>query len=407
MPAFDESDLHAVYGERIPSSVITAMNSVKNVLSDRLDKIERVKFHANFSVDEDTAIALNAPLITKGVLVVAAHDMPLKQEDMAWLPAQMYRGRTVFEIPSDKSVDLSAPLKTLNASIGTYETRYVDDIGIDHNDRFLVVDHAPDAQIRPLQEQWLVSGVTIGEAYDQLTNMSMGGKTLVEHGRSQRTELAKEIIGTATAIYNDEMHGLYSDQQHVYVANGLVKQEGHVLQRVSALGGFVEIQNPQKRFVPADHPVSLAGFEGWSNMSQRHLRRIYNDCSWDEKEAFNTQVLAAPQWNADQRKKAIDLYGNSANSTPWHMKKAKFSSQGVRDMLPADLLLKLTPEEVPSFAPAGARAGDTLSIPIDPSYSIFKKLMSNPSAWGQWKPFNDAVLDGSYLKVPRSIINTM
>ena len=89
------------------------------------------------------------------------------------------------------------------------------------------------------------------------------------------------------------------------------------------------------------------------------------------------------------------------------MKKAKFSSQGVRDMLPADLLLKLTPEEKPSFAPAGARAGDTLSIPIDPSYSVFKKLMSNPNAWGQWKPFNEAVLDGSYLKVPRSIINTM
>ena len=407
MATFDESDLRVVYGEHVPTSITQAVNHVKNILADRLGFIERVKFHANFSVDDDTALALGQPLVTKGVLVVASKDLPLKPEDAAWLPAQLHRGRTVFEIPPNASVDLSAPLVTLNASVGTYETRYVDDIGIDHHDRFLVVDHAPDSALRPLQEQWLLSGATLGDAYSQLTTQTMAGKTFLEHARAERVTIAQNIMGAATSIYNDEMHGLFSDQQHVYVANGLVKQEGHVLQRVSALGGFMEIQNPQHRFVPADHPVSLTGFEGWEHMSDRHLQRIYKDCSWDEKEAFNTQVLAVPQWSADQRKKAIDLYGNSATSTPWYMKKAKFSSQGVRDILPADLLLKLTPKKTPSFAPASARAGDTLSIPIDPAYSLFQKLMSKPSAWGQWKPFNEAVLDGSYLKVPRSIIDTM
>ena len=30
--------------------------------------------------------------------------------------------------------------------------------------------------------------------------------------------------------------------------------------------------------------------------------------------------------------------------------------------------------------------------------------MSKPSLWGNWKPFNDAVLDGNYIKIPRELI---
>ena len=55
MATFDESDLRVVYGEHVPTSITQAVNHVKNILADRLGFIERVKFHANFSVDDDTA----------------------------------------------------------------------------------------------------------------------------------------------------------------------------------------------------------------------------------------------------------------------------------------------------------------------------------------------------------------
>lgn len=407
MSTFDVSDLHAVYGETLPSNVSVAVNKIQNILADRLSYVKEVKFHANFSPDEDTALALSADFVTKGLLVVASPDMPLTPQDVAWFPAQLNRGRTVFQIPEQKSIELNAPLSTLNASVGIYETRFVDDIGLDHVDRFLVVDSSPDNIVSPLHSQWMVGGVaTIGQAYEQLTTRKVAGKTILEHARSQRQQLAEEILGgAASSIYNDEMNGLYSDQEHVYVSNALVKQEGHVLQRVSALGGLVEIQDPSRMFVPADQPVSLSAFKGWDDMSDRHLQRIYNDCSWDDQEAFNTQVLSASTWNKQLTKKATDLYGNSATATKWHMKKAKFSSQGVRDILPASVLMKLTPVKKPSFAPAAARTGNTLSIPIDPSYELFAKVMSTPSLWGNWKPFNDAVLDGNnYIKIPRELI---
>ena len=405
MSTFDLSDLHAVYGETLPPALTESVNKVQNIFADRLSFVKQVKFHANFSVDEDTALAMSEPFVTKGLLVVASPDMPLIPDDVAWLPAQMNRCRTVFQIPERKEVELNAPLHALNASVGIYETRFVDDIGVEHADRFLVVDSSPDDVVSALHSQWVLGGVaTIGEAYSQLTSRKFDGKSILEHARAQRQQLAEEILGAASSIYNDEMNGLFSDQEHIYVTNALVKQEGHVLQRVSALGGLVEIQDPSRMFVPADQPVSLEAFKGWEQLSERHLQRIYNDCSWDDQEAFNTQVLSASLWNKQLTKKATDLYGNSATATKWHMRKAKFSSQGVRDILPASMLMKLTPVKKPSFAPAAARAGSTLSIPIDPSYELFSKVMSKPSLWGNWKPFNDAVLDGNYIKIPRELI---
>lgn len=405
MSTFDVSDLHAVYGESLPPALTQAVDAVQNIFADRLAFVKQVKFHANFSKDEDTSLALSEPNVFKGLLVVASPDMPLISQDVAWLPSQLNRGRTVFQIPEHKEVELNASLQSLNASVGIFETRFVDEIGVDHADRFLVVDSSPDNIVGPLHSQWMVGGVaTLGDAYRQLTTRKVAGKTILEHARAQRQEIAEKVIGAASSIYNDEMNGLYSDQEHVYVSNALVKQEGHVLQRVSALGGFMEIQDPTRMFVPADQPVSLEAFKGWDNLSERHLQRIYNDCSWDDQEAFNTQVLSSSLWNKQLTKKATDLYGNSATATKWYMKKAKFSSQGVRDILPASMLMKLTPVNKPSFAPAAARAGTTLSIPIDPSYELFAKVMSTPSLWGNWKPFNDAVLDGNYIKIPRELI---
>ena len=404
MNTFDVADLHAVYGETLPPSISNSVNHVQNLFENRLPFVKQVKFHANFSRDEDTALALSEEVF-KGLLVVASPDLPLIPKDVAWLPSQLNRGRTVFEIPEQKEVSLNAPLTALNASVGIYETRFVDDIGLDHVDRFLVVDSSPDEAVAPLHSQWLAGDVaTLGDAYKQLTTRKLNGKTILEYARAQRHEIAESVVGSATSIYNDEMNALYSDQEHIYVSNALVKQEGHVLQRVSALGGFVEIQDPSRMFVPADQPVSLEAFQGWEEMSERHLQRIYRDCSWDDSEAFNTQVLSASTWNKQLTKKATDLYGNSATATKWHMKKAKFSSQGVRDILPASILMKLTPVEKPSFAPSAARVGNTLSIPIDPSYELFAKVMSNPSLWGSWKPFNDSIMDGNYIKIPRDLI---
>lgn len=404
MPVFDASDLTAVYGETLPPAIEEAKAHVVSVLSNRAG-VHEVTFHANFSIDEDASL-LAGSQITKGLLVKADPSLTLVAADAAWLPAQMHRGRTVYAIPENASVNVSdSQPQSLNASVGIFETRYVDDIGVDHKDTFLVVDAAPNSIVAPMHEQWLTSGVTtLGDVYKQLTKSVVEGLSVADHARELRNRVATSLLGESDAIYNDVMHNIYSDTSALFVANGLVKHEGNVLQRVSALGGFTEIQSPTRLFVPADTPVSISTFESWDALSKPHLRRIFEDCSWNGKEMFNTQVLSGTLWNAEQRKRAIEVYGSFTATQPWHMRTACFSSQGIRDVLSPSMLLKLTPAQAPTFAPAGARAGDTLSIPIDPSYEVFARVMSNPDSWGAWKPFNDAVLDGEYLRVPRSLI---
>lgn len=397
-------DLHAVYGSKLPASIEKAVAHVTGVLEGR--DVREVRFHANFSFDEDASL-LYGSAVTKGLVVVAPPTLQLKPEDVAWLPSQLLRGRSVFEIPEGAPAELSARLPTLNASVGVYETRFVDDIGVNHTDTFLVVDATANDVVQAMHDRWLTTGMTLGAAYEELTTATVQQRKIAQVAREARATIAREVLGEAGEIYTDTMHNIYSDKDSLYVANGVVKHEGNVLQRVSSLGGFMEIQDPTRTFVPADSPQTLSAFQGWDQLSEAHLRRIFQDCSWDDAEAFNTQVLSAPMWNAAQRKNALDLYCNATTATPWHMRRAKFSSQGIRDLLPAETLLKLTPTSAPAFAPPGARAGATVSIPIDPAYALFQRVMAQPASWGAWKPFNAQVLDGEYLRVPREIIESL
>ena len=71
---------------------------------------------------------------------------------------------------------LDAALTALNASVGIYETRFVDDIGLDHVDRFLVVDSSPDEVVSLSTPNGSWAMAALGRAYKQLTTRKIGGK---------------------------------------------------------------------------------------------------------------------------------------------------------------------------------------------------------------------------------------
>ena len=202
--------------------------------------VREVRFHANFSFDEDASL-LYGSAVTKGLVVVAPPTLQLKPEDVAWLPSQLLRGRSVFEIPEGAPAELSARLPTLNASVGVYETRFVDDIGVNHTDTFLVVDATANDVVQAMHDRWLTTGMTLRG----LRGADHGdGAAARRAGGGEALAIAREVLGEAGEIYTDTMHNIYSDKDSLYVANGVVKHEGNVLQRVSSLGGFMEIQDP-------------------------------------------------------------------------------------------------------------------------------------------------------------------
>ena len=151
-----------------------------------------------------------------------------------------------------------------------------------------------------------MTNVSMGKVYENWTSMDMGdGRTIMETSKHVRNLIAGKITNSSVhdtmekLSYSDEVNALYSDGTDVYYANHAVKtpkdvENVKILLHNSALSGY-EMFNAKtdELFVPSNLGLSSKTFL-WSDMSETQQQRIFNDCSWEGKEGFNTYVLKPP-----------------------------------------------------------------------------------------------------------------
>ena len=96
------------------------------------------------------------------------------------------------------------------------------------------------------------------------------------------------------------------------------------------------------------------------------------------------------------------------------MRRAKFSSQPVRDFMKIGKLLKLTPltEHLEGLNVEHIeRKGNNISIPLSLEYKPFSDLIAQFEAIQKENPgfqlFNEKLVDGGYIKIPREIITKL
>jgi hypothetical protein len=148
-------------------------------------------------------------------------------------------------------------------------------------------------------------------------------------------------------------------------------------------------------------------------MSVQQRSRIFSDCLWEGNEGFNTYVLKPPGMKVEE-KKMFETNYELFNSTKFRMKVAKFSSQPVRDFMEIGRLLQLTPLKSHlegTNVNAGVRSGEQIDIPLSLEYAPFESLLKNfeklSAEHPEFKLFNEKLVQGGYIKIPREIINKL
>merc|ERR1711871_235930 len=132
-------------------------------------------------------------------------------------------------------------------------------------------------------------------------------------------------------------------------------------------------------------------------------------------EGFNTYVLKPPGMKVSE-KKMFEANFSLFNSTKFRMKVAKFSSQPVRDFMEIGRLLELTPlsthlEGTEVAEKKDLRSGTEIDIPLSLDYAPFESLLKNfeklSEEYPDFKLFNEKLVKGGYIKIPREIINKL
>lgn len=444
----DVSPLNTIYGNNIPADLSDALKSLETLLTKQKQYVNEVVILPNASVDKERTLHLQKTLsdkiefVLQGVVVTVKPEYKLSYEDAIWFHPEMGKGRSIFKLTSSlsqKDLDkvkeihhLSGQydkencgvLSPFNCDIGEYTETTVDDMGMVSTSKHLIVNVSQEALTYPLWSQYLMAGETCGKVYENWSSMDMGnGKNLIETSINIRNKIAAKILNCSASeanklsIYSDEVNGLYSDGHSVYFANHAIKipkkENARVLVHVSALAGY-EIYNikADDLFVPSNLGLSGKTFD-WDSMKLSQRKRIFNDCSWEGKEGFNTYVLSSPSMTSEN-KENFELRYNLTNSCKFRMCRAKFSSQPIRDFIDVNSLASLTPKKDHLDGIDTEREfdyGEEIRIPLSLNYEPLKKLINNFEKLSEecpgFKLFNEKIVENGYIKIPREIINKL
>jgi hypothetical protein len=444
------SPLNAIYGDDIPSDLQSALKQLESRLTEQKDFVKQVTIMPNCSVDYDRTIHLQKTLsadiqfVLQGVLVTVKPEYKLGFEDAIWFHPEMAKGRSVYNI--EKSLDKSAfdeikeihhvdgqydkenpaALSPFHCDVGEYSEVSIDDMGLQTEKKQLIINVSQEALTYSLWTQYLMTGEKVGNVYKNWTEMDMGnGKSIMDTSAYVRDLIAQKIMGCTlhTAMerknYSDEVNALYSDGSLVYFANHCVKtpkEEGaKILVHLSALSGY-ELYNVKsdELFTPSNIGLSSKNFN-WDDMTSAQRSRIFSDCIWEGNEGFNTYVLKPPGMKVSE-KKMFEANFSLFNSTKFRMKVAKFSSQPVRDFMEIGRLLELTPlsthlEGTEVEGAVNMRSGKEIDIPLSLDYAPFESLLKNfeklSEEYPDFKLFNEKLVKGGYIKIPREIIDKL
>ena len=439
--------LNSIYGDDIPSDLQEALVVLEERLNKQKQYVKSCTILPNCSIDYERTIHLQKTLseeikfVLQGLLVTVTPDYKLGYEDAIWFHPEMGKGRSVYKLQTDISRDKLKELKELHhidgdydkenpgaispfhCDVGEYNEIKIDAMGLETEQRHLIVNASFEALTYPLWTQYLMTGETVGKVYENWTSMDMGnGKSITATSQFVRNHIAQHVLNstlhsvTESLCYSDEVNALYSDGHSVYIANHALKtpkDDSKVLIHQSALSGYeLYSAKTDELFIPSNLGLSQKTFD-WADMSTAQRQRIFRDCMWEGNDAYNTYVLK-PAGLVSDKKKQFETKYSLFGSSKLRMKFAKFSSQPVRDFMKVGRLLKLTPlaEHMEGIVTtANLESGNNIKVKMSLNYKPFEELLSQfegiKKEFPDFKLFNQELVEGNHIKIPREIINKL
>jgi hypothetical protein len=374
-----------------------ALASVLETLEEQASSVVSVSVLANFSVDGDTALEVDAPTVTQGLVVCVMPDYKLSKKDMSWFHPNIGRGRSIFSLatPVTKQSLQNVTLSTPSSSVGEFSISRPDEFGSEDVSHHIIVDSAPN--LRKLYLSWLEQGVTAGEVATQWKRTQFGkNKSISLHSCCSRADMVADIATTCS--YTDTVNDVLTDNVNVYFTNDCVKHTSEMLMKSSTLGGYRMYQASDKlqRFYPASFGHANH-FYKWKDMNNKNIARIASCCSWDDDLTFNTQVMRPPSLRNNAIRSMEEEYQvTPKDSLVMRLTHLTGSATIVDKMTPADVF-QLTPATDSQF----------ISTPIDPSHPVFAHLVGNLDSIQQQFPsfqlINPKYMRGNRLKLPREV----
>jgi len=224
---------------------------------------------------------------------------------------------------------------------------------------------------------------------------------------ADRVKLASKA-GGSNVVYSDEINGLYTDGDDIFVTNHAVKVPSNnvVFVRTSALGGYREcrIEKNDSPFVPAD--VGLAStYFAWDEMTAEHRQRIMSDCSWSGGKSFNTAVMRKTSTQRGLNLRASDSVNGFIANGSYTMRTAKFSSQPIHDYLATNVLVQLTPS-----SEHGKNIANEVELPLNMEHELMGAIINNyheiHAQYPDFKLYNPALMseDSDHIRIPRDVV---
>ena len=389
---------------KFDNATTAALESVLTTLNKQSQHVKSVSVLANFSVDHETTLARNVPVVVQGLVVQTTKEYKLSEEDQSWFHPCVTKGRSVYSIQQSvaKSSLQELDLETIGNSVGEFSISRPDEFGCEQTEHRLVVDVSAEKTFESAYNKWLQEGITAGELDAEMKRMKFGNTySVATHVEELRNNIAEQVSTDAKLIHSDMSHGILSDLSSVYFVNAVVKTSPSILVKSSSLGGYrmYNTHDSKQKFYPSNLGKSDT-FYSWDELSPQNCAKITDTCMWKGSLSANAQVMRP--LSIKSPKQMEEEYNISLNDT-LKMTHCAFSPSDsfIDNIDPADLL-RITPTSAQDH-----KASDSMSAPFNMEHPVLHKLMNNihdiQAKFPNFKLFNPKVVSGGRITLPREV----
>ena len=351
----NDSALTQRYTNGIPEELSDGVQMFKKLSQKR--GITSVKLMSNFGKDLEQSLKAGTD-IYKGVIVQTTPHYELSVADKLWLHPELTKARRLFNGKSNMD---ASKLGEFNSSVGTYSTYSVDELGGQKTTNYTIEDTA--SNMSAVVNHWMASRVTMRDAY---------------------ADFKKSKPAVPEPSLTTEYVSFFKGASSFHYYNHAIKSDGEALVLQSPLMGYVKVN--QEGDIASD---TMSGFLEVNKLSEAHLERAFNDCSWEGNSLVNTFTM---------RK------GEAISGEAFRMVKGVYSSNNIQNKLDLATLLKLTPkkENIPASVKCHESARKDV-ISVEAGEEMVQKVMKK-----HWKTLiSKKYLVDNQLMLPRKLLDTL
>ncbi len=347
---------------KIPDAITQAAAQVWAHLQKQSDNVVSVEFLANFNKDHDMSLRHNTD-IYKGLVVTVKPKYALDDTDIMWMHPQAYQCRAIYQGGEFEAMELP----DMNASVGTYNTSTVDDIGTHVTNKYTIID---------TRMPFVRSAATPQEAYDNATKH----ETLDHCAQIADHLQCGAMVDHAFTNLFLKGSGEYAFYNHAFMKKGIV--------HVSPLLGYRTVS------APGNFDSDCLAEEDYvdiGSLSPQQQEALFSKCGWDGDNTVNTYAFRKP-------------YTKMTNvGTHYRLLEGHFSSTPIHEQMSIKKLYDLTPDltgtDIRRF---GDRVHDTsIELPVTPA--IMKRLMGVEG----FQIINPQYVRGESLHIPRNVVHQL